>query len=427
MSEAAVSLPPFKITAAALRKTTEYLARELVYPSDSPPNWSEFEWAVARASATLQGTSTLLANILPWTGSSLWQSFLERQREQSVLRHERIGELLAKIDDATREARVSCVGLKGTALRALGIYAPGERPMGDIDLLVRAEDLDSIDTALRSLDYSHAFTSRRHIVYEAQQKAELYGFGEHLQNPLTIEVHTAVAESLPVSEVDITSDLHPATEYPGLNAYPDIAALLLHLLLHAAGNMKKHALRQIQLHDIASLSRHLDDDDWNSLLAKLHSNRYRWWLFTPLALTERYYPDSIPSDVLKHAHESCPRILRIATDRQQLTDVSWSNLRIPAFPGMAWSRTPLEVLRVVRGRVFPERVALSELEQSRLAQPQLDNIPWYQLSHVSRIVRWLISQPPRVQTMLSVRAALENAGTSSDMLESDRLDTRCES
>jgi hypothetical protein len=118
LSEAAVSLPPFKITAAALRKTTEYLARELVYPSDSPPNWSEFEWAVARASATLQGTSTLLANILPWTGSSLWQSFLERQREQSVLRHERIGELLAKIDDATREARVSCVGLKGTALFA---------------------------------------------------------------------------------------------------------------------------------------------------------------------------------------------------------------------------------------------------------------------------------------------------------------------
>jgi hypothetical protein len=329
----------------------------------------------------MQGISTLLASSLPWTGSSLWQSFLDRQREQSVLRHERIGELLAKIDDATRQARVSCVGLKGTALRALGIYAPGERPMGDIDLLVRAEDLDSIDSALGSLDYSHAFTSRRHIVYEAQHKTELYGFGEHLQNPLKIEVHTAVAESLPVSKVDITSDLHPATGYPGLNAYPDLAALLLHLMLHAAGSMKAHALRQIQLHDIAMLSRQLDDDDWNSLLEKSDSNKCRWWLFTPLALTERYYPDSIPSDVLKHAHESCPRILRIAADRQRLTDVSWSNLRIPAFPGIAWSRTPLEVLRVVRHRVFPERVALSELEQSLLAQPQLDSIPWYQLSH----------------------------------------------
>jgi len=255
----------------------------------------------------------------------------------------------------------------------------------------------------------------------------LYGFGEHLQNPLKIEVHTAVAESLPVSKVDITSDLHPATEHPGLNAYPDIAALLLHLMLHAAGNMKAHALRQIQLHDIANLSRHLDDDDWNSLLAKPHSNKCRWWLFTPLALTERYYPDSIPSDVLKHARDSCPRILRIATDRQRLTDVSWSNLHIPAFPGIAWSRTPLEVLRVFRDRVFPERVALSVLEQSRLAQPQLDSIPWYQLSHASRIVRWLFSQPPRVQTMLSVRAALENAGTSSDMSDGYRLNAGCES
>ena len=414
MSEAAVSLPPFKITAAALRKATEHLARELTRPSDSPPNWSEFEWAVARAAATLQGTSTLLANILPWTGPSLWQLFLDRQRKQSLLRHERIGELLAKIDDATRQAHISCVGLKGTALRALGIYAPGERPMADIDLLVRVENLESIDTALRSLGYSHAYTSRREIVYVPQHKTKLYGFGEHLQNPLRIEVHTAVAESLPVSKVDITGRLHPPSGHPGLNTYPDIAALLLHLLLHAAGNMKAHALRQIQLHDIANLSRHLDDDDWDSLLANPHSNECGWWLFTPLALTERYYPDSIPRDVLQRTHYSCPRILRIATDRHRLTDISWSNLRIPAFPGIAWSRTPLEVLRLVRARMFPERVALTELEQSRLNNPQLDSIPWYGLTHTSRIVRGLFSRPPRVQTILSVRAALGGAGTSSD-------------
>jgi hypothetical protein len=414
VSEAAVSLPPFKITAAALRKTTEYLARELTQPSDSPPDWSELEWAIARAAATMQGTSMLLANILPWTGPSLWQSFLDRQREQSLLRHERIGELLTQIDDAARQAQISCVGLKGTALRALGIYAPGERPMGDVDLLIRAENLESIDIALRSLDYSQAFTSRRHTVYAPRRKAELHGFGEHVQNPLKIEVHTAVAESLPVSKVDITSRLQPAPGHPGLNAYPDIAALMLHLLLHAAGNMKAHVLRQIQLHDIAMLSRHLDDDDWGSLLATPHTDESRWWLFTPLALTERYYADSIPRDVLKRTHASCPRILQIATDRQRLTDVSWSNLRIPAFPGIAWSRTPLEVLRLVRGRVLPDRIALAELEQSRRVQPQLDSVPWYGLTHASRIVRWLFSRPPRVQTILSVRAALEGAGTSSD-------------
>jgi len=414
VSETTVSIPPFKITAAALRKTTEHLARELAQPSDSPPDWSEFEWAIARAAATLQGTSMLLANILPWTGPSLWQSFLDRQREQSLLRHERIGALLAKIDDVTRRAQISCVGLKGTALSALSIYAPGERPMGDVDLLVRAENLESIDIALRSLDYRHAYTSRRHTVYAPRLNAELQGFGEHVQNPLKIEVHTAVAESLPVSKVDITSRLHPAPGHPGLNAYPDFAALMLHLLLHAAGNMRAHALRQIQLHDIAMLSRHLDADDWASLLARPHTDECRWWLFTPLALTERYYADSIPRDVLIGAHASCPRLLRTATDRYRLTDVSWSNLRIPAFPGIAWSRTPLEVLRLVRGRVLPDRIALAELERSRRVLPQLDSVPWYGIPHASRIVRWLFSRPPRVQTILSVRAALGGAGTSSD-------------
>jgi hypothetical protein len=362
----------------------------------------------------MQGISTLLASSLLWTGPSLWQSFLDRQREQSVLRHERIGELLAKIDDATRQARVGCVGLKGTALRALGIYAPGERPMGDVDLLIRTDDLESIDSVLRSLDYDHFFTVHRHIVYAPRRKAELQAFGEHIQNPLKIEVHTTVAESLPVSKVDITSSLQPALGRPGLRGYPDLAALMLHLLLHAAGNMKGHALRQIRLNDIAVLGCSLEDTDWHTLLAETETNKSRWWLFPPLALAERYYADSIPSYVLESARDACPRILRFAADRHRLTDVSFSNLRIPAFPGIAWSRTPLEVLRLVRSRMLPNSTSLAAREQGRQDKPYLDSVPWYGLSHGARIVRWLFSRPRRVETIVSVRAALEGVGTSPD-------------
>jgi hypothetical protein len=263
----------------------------------------------------MQGISTLLASSLPWTGPSLWQSFLEQQREQSLLRDVYIGALLARIDEATRRAQISCVGLKGTALRALGIYAPGERPMGDVDLLIRTDDLESIDSVLRSLDYDHFFTVHRHIVYAPRRKAELQAFGEHIQNPLKIEVHTTVAESLPVSKVDITSSLQPALGRPGLRGYPDLAALMLHLLLHAAGNMKGHALRQIRLNDIAVLGCSLEDTDWHTLLAETETNKSRWWLFPPLALAERYYADSIPSYVLESARDACPRILRAACCR----------------------------------------------------------------------------------------------------------------
>jgi hypothetical protein len=66
-------------------------------------------------------------------------------------------------------------------------------------------------------------------------------------------------------------------------------------------------------------------------------------------------------------------------------------------------------MRFVRARVLPGRRSLAELEFARQAQPQLDQVPWYGVSHGSRILRWLFSRPPRVQTITSVMAALRDA------------------
>jgi hypothetical protein len=57
----------------------------------------------------------------------------------------------------------------------------------------------------------------------------------------------------------------------------------------------------------------------------------------------------------------------------------------------------------------PSRGAIAEIHVIRAAEPQLFTVPWYGLGHGTRILRWLFSQPPRVQTMVSLRAALENA------------------
>jgi putative nucleotidyltransferase-like protein len=403
MSRAAVPLPSFEILAAALRRTTERLASELAEPLESEPEWNEIEWAVARSAAAMQGISTLLKNKLVWFGPPAWQAFLAEQHDQSVLRHERIGALLGDIDTALRARGVACVVLKGAALRALDLYGPGERPMGDVDLLVASADLEAVASVMTDIDFVEAGTTHRHRVYEPRHKAAPRGFGEHVDNPLKIEIHTAVAELLPVRSVDITERLSRGAARPGLNNYPDLVSLLLHLLLHAAGNMRSHALRQVQLHDIAVVANLLYESDWQTLLEG------RWWLFPPLALTARYYPRQVPEDVLRAARAECPRVLRIAAARQSLTDVSWSNLRIHALPGIAWSRTPLDALRYMLSRVAPSRNSLAEIETARRNQPHLDRVPWYGLSQGSRIVRWAFGRPPRVQTLLSVRAALDSA------------------
>jgi hypothetical protein len=92
--------------------------------------------------------------------------------------------------------------------------------------------------------------------------------------------------------------------------------------------------------------------------------------------------------------------------RHELSDVSWSKVRIQAFPGIEWSRSLREAGMFVKSRLWPSRAALEELREAGVAQPSVLSIPWYGLTHGTRILRWIFSRPPRVQTMVSVRAAL---------------------
>ena len=405
MNAPLTGLPPYKTVTAALRKTTEVLAREVVRPSDAAPDWNETEWAIARSVAAMQGITVLLANSLRWRGPPSWQSFLAEQREQSLLRDALIGDLLERIDSAACEARLSCVALKGSALRTLGIYAPGERPMGDVDLLVDPSDEDAVATVMQRLDYEQTSSNARHATYEPRARRTPGGLGERADNALAVEIHTRVAEALPVDSVDITARLRAASARPGLNPYPSLAALLLHLALHAAGNMKAHALRQIQLHDLARLVERLEAADWQALI-EIASAPGLWWAYPPIALTLRYYDCAVPPELARALRASCPLVLRKVSERHDLTDVSWSNLRISALPGIAWSRSPFDALRYARSRALPDRQALELARSSLGRQPQLQRVAWYQLSQGRRIARWLLSRPPRVQTITSVAAAL---------------------
>jgi hypothetical protein len=408
MKSASVTLPRLTKVAAALRKTTEFLARELAAPTDEPPLWTEFEWRIGRAVAAMHGVSSLLCARLHWEGPESWRRFLHEQRDQSVGRHLHIARLLDAIDSQARCERVAIIALKGAALQASGIYAAGERPMGDIDLLIRNDDANATARLLEFCGYEVAFTSRRHQVFRPRMKnvPACGRLGEHVDNPLKIEVHTRIAEPLPVVPVDITQILFPRVAHGGLNAYPSIVSLMMHLLLHAAGNMRARALRLIQLHDIAQLAARFGPGDWEELLVAQSDGRRLWWALAPLMLTARYYPETIPPTLFAHLRMDCPWLLGRLTRHQQLTDVSWSNIRIQAFPGVEWARTSREALVFMSSRIWPSREARLELKVGTAEIPGGSTVPWYGISHGARILRWAFSRPPRVQTLLSVRAAL---------------------
>ena len=118
----------------------------------------------------MHGISALLYAKLPWEGPKGWQTFLDEQQEQAVARHQQIMRLLKTIDSQARHANTRIVALKGAALHTKGFYTSGERPMGDIDLLVRPDEVLSAARLLEACGYEAAFTSRRHQVFRPLHK-----------------------------------------------------------------------------------------------------------------------------------------------------------------------------------------------------------------------------------------------------------------
>jgi hypothetical protein len=394
----------------ALQKTTEVLASELGNPTATAPAWSEAEWAVARAVAAIHGVSALLADSLRWQGPVAWARFLAEQKAHTAQRFQRIEQLLQRMDHRAYEAGIALVPLKGAALHAIGIYAAGERPMADIDLLVREEQSRGAIEVFVGLGFLETLRTWKHRVFEQSGHDAPVALGEHARNGIKLELHCRIAEVLPRRVVDVTPSVFSEPLHPGLNSYPSKAALLIHLLLHAAGALIARSLRLLQLHDIARLSARMTDEDWEELLrrAARTADGSLWWAFPPLALAARYY-ECVPDRVLTRAASDCHWTLRRVYRRRQLSAASHSHLWISAFPGIEWARSPRAMFEYAAARVMPHAETVHLRQVFASVQPCVSGGPWAQLSQRQRMLRWMTSRQARHETLQPVRAALREA------------------
>jgi hypothetical protein len=409
-------VPSSKMIGRGLAAATERFAAELAEPQLQAPAWSEFGWRMAHAAAVLHGVTPLLAGTLRWSGPHSWQAFMHEQHRQTLLRHQRIAAALEAIDEGARTQGLAAVALKGAALHALKIYVPGERPMADIDLLVPEADAPRAAQLLACLGYIRTGAIWKHQMFEhAQSRAAAHAWqaaqsplplGEHANYPVKIELHTRIVERLPRTEVDITALLLPLRPRPGLNAYPSSNALLLHLLLHAAGNLCGRQLRLMHLHDLARLTARMGAVEWQGLLAMLPAPHALWWALPPLELLNRYQPALVPAEVLVQLRRACPGWLRRQCRHANLSQVSFASVSIPALPALAWCSSHAERLRYVRERIFPgpeQLVSRRHLATELWAMQR----SWTHMSQGHRVLRWLLRRPPRPASMYIVRAALE--------------------
>lgn len=394
----------------ALRETTERLASELSHPAAAAPQWSDAEWAVARAVAAIHGVSPLLDGTLRWRGPPGWMEFLSEQRSRTAGRFQQMRELLQRIDSGAQRAGIALVPLKGAALHAQGIYGPGTRPMADLDLLVKPDQSQSTAELLAGLGFFETHRTWKHRAFARCSEPVPEALGEGAHNGLKIELHCRVAEPLPRRLVDISGSVFPRRLQPGLNAYPSKTALLMHLLLHAAGSMAARQLRLLQLHDIARLTDQMADAEWDELFgeAPRTAEGSLWWAYPPLALASRYF-ECVPERALSRALYGCHWLLRRISRSRTLTDASLSHPTISAFPGIEWARSAGEVFGYVAERLVPNADTLRRRSELARMQPLVSGGAWGRLSQRQRILCWLISGPTRHETLAPVRAALRTA------------------
>ncbi|WP_116809861.1 nucleotidyltransferase family protein [Steroidobacter cummioxidans] len=399
------AIPAPKVLQQALRSTTETLAAELASPGSVAPEWSELQWQTARAVAAIHGVSALLASRLRWSGPAEWQCFLRQQREHTLIRHGRMQQLLQALDVSLKQAAIPAVTLKGAELYAIGLYEPGERPMGDLDLLVRGPDVERATAVLHSLGFRESYPHWKHQAFVPEVARTPGPLGEHADNDIKIELHERVCERLPLDEIDISQIVFPARPHVGLNAYPSKAALITHLLLHAAGAMMWRGLRLMHLHDLALLCSRMTESDWTHFMSDAAGGPGVWWAMPPLALTAHYYPHAVPKHLLAIVAADCRWVLRRASRQYRLSDVSLSRLHIEAFPGIEWAQSLPEAFRYAVKRVRPDEEARAVYAHIVSYEAWASNSPWFQLPHYRRALRWVTSRPTRQATMHAVRAA----------------------
>jgi hypothetical protein len=354
----------------------------------------------------MQGIASLLSQGLRWQGPPAWLHFLAEQRAHTTARHLRMQALLSRIDERARQAGIAFTALKGAALHAIGLYAAGDRPMADIDLLVRAADAGRTAEMLVALGFRLDRESWKERIFIALDERAPADWGEHAGRGLKIELHERICEMLPWRITDVSECVFPVHPHAGLNAYPSKASLMLHLLLHAAGSMHCSALRLVQLHDLALLSSRMNDADWSELLGCASRAENLWWAYPPLELMARYYDSRVPPQVLAALAHECRYWLRKMSTRRSLYDVSFSYLWVKAFPGIEWCRSIFEVAAFVANRVRPGAKHRALRDYVAASQAYAKQGDWLQLSQGRRILRWMWKRQTRPFTMYAVNAAL---------------------
>lgn len=222
-------------------------------------------------------------------------------------------------------ARTPLALLKGLAFAGWIYASPAHRPMADLDVLVRSEDIDVWMTTATKLGYQwHERTD--HAVSFCHSRSGTY-----------LELHTSLTscpDYLGIDCKELWAHSTPAEGWPEPARTLSPADHLLHLCLHASF---QHGLRQpvINACDAYVLSQ-LPDLDWKAFLHKATRPRLAPLVYGGLGLSYQV----LPNEPMRKALEALEPLVQVR-QRSMIRELDLSKLLAPAsesISGSPWKR-----------------------------------------------------------------------------------------
>ena len=264
----------------------------------------ELDWGYLMAASIRHAIPQLLYHNLKAIGAEQAippgvLSRLEQMYYANALRHLRFSRALEEVLGAFNERGIEAVVLKGMAL-AMQVYPVAAlRQCGDIDVLVRKEDLLRAEEALLDLGYTAQRES--HVDKRFGQQPHHLPYLKD-EGRIGLEVHWDLVPqphpfSLPLPELWARAQPFRVGHIEALALEP--ADLLLYLSLHAVSAFNLLWVPGIDLRHVCDIAETIRvcAIDWDQLIARARGYRVTRNLYVALYLVGRMLQAPVPHDI----------------------------------------------------------------------------------------------------------------------------------
>ncbi len=240
-------------------------------------------------------------------------------RQAHAKRNESIARQLAEVLKVCAREKLDVLVLKGAFLAPAAYADASLRPMNDIDLLFRPQDLVKVGLILENLGYKgkhkhadqgpgitkHVNTYRRDGNLGATPNPYLSPSGDRV-----IEPHGSLEESWFGLKVDITPGVWDRAVSTQLHHQPayrlSTSDLVIHLAVHATFHLIMASSVLLQLYDIGQVVKTWRDQlDWTQILTLTQKAQAEPFVYAALFWAKSIFNASIPSEPIKQLEENC--------------------------------------------------------------------------------------------------------------------------